>query len=220
MWRQLILHPISHSSPPSSTDASGVELPSTQIETGKAQGANEGRPNTALQPTPVGRVRVRRVPALDGILRERGAAERQAVRRLAPRRRTLPGTRPSESGTFGPDRAWSCSRPSWLALSPGCAPSSPDPRPSAAPDQVGHRAHGGQLGELRPVLVWFERYGLGRRRALGAVGTEPPRDRHGSSTIRARPLDGAPGLRSSHRVGARERSTAIPASGRLTTRCS
>jgi hypothetical protein len=37
-------------------------------------------PNKALQPTPGDRVRaVRRVPALGGILREGGAAERQAV---------------------------------------------------------------------------------------------------------------------------------------------
>jgi hypothetical protein len=40
-------------------------------------------PNKALQPTPGDRVRaVRRVPALGGILREGGAAERQAVRPL------------------------------------------------------------------------------------------------------------------------------------------
>ncbi len=38
-------------------------------------------PNPALQPTPFGRVRGLRVPALGGILRERGAAERHAVRR-------------------------------------------------------------------------------------------------------------------------------------------
>jgi hypothetical protein len=33
----------------------------------------------SLEPTPVGRVRVRRVPALGGILRERGAAQRRSV---------------------------------------------------------------------------------------------------------------------------------------------
>ena len=33
------------------------------------------------EPTPVGRVRVRRVPALDGILPSRGAAQRHDVRR-------------------------------------------------------------------------------------------------------------------------------------------